>query len=212
MEELATNDKANYYSGITSIMNNGKRDYELKGKFLDDLHKNAFSGTNGDDAVEHMEYFIKIVDPINLPNVNYERLRMTETNTKWDPTNVEFEEWLISTFAKQMMMDPFTKNVDPELFTYDIESTMNYKDYENRLNNESEEPVNDQECSPFANWRNYIRGPYANYYSNFLDKKERENEERCELFDDQEWSVCIVRRFEMIIYSFGDDEEYVAVK
>ncbi|GJZ39098.1 hypothetical protein Tco_0585661 [Tanacetum coccineum] len=52
-----TNDQANYYSGITSITVNGKNAYELKGKFLDDLHKNAFSGTNGEDAVEHIEYF-----------------------------------------------------------------------------------------------------------------------------------------------------------
>ncbi|GKB83715.1 hypothetical protein Tco_0950610 [Tanacetum coccineum] len=29
---------------------NGKNSYELKGKFLDDLHNNAFSGTNGKDA------------------------------------------------------------------------------------------------------------------------------------------------------------------
>ncbi|GKE38937.1 hypothetical protein Tco_1462342 [Tanacetum coccineum] len=40
---------------------------------------------------------------------------------------------------------------------------------------------------------------------------EREDEERCELFD-QERSVCNIRRFEMIKYSFSDDEEYVAVK
>ncbi|GKE30937.1 hypothetical protein Tco_1446321, partial [Tanacetum coccineum] len=76
MEKFITNDKANYYSGITSIMINGKRAYELKGKLLDDLRDNAFSGTNGEDAVEHIEYFLKIVDPINLPNVNYERLRL----------------------------------------------------------------------------------------------------------------------------------------
>ncbi|GJS33637.1 hypothetical protein Tco_0532019 [Tanacetum coccineum] len=45
-----TNDQADYYSGITSITVNGKNAYELKGKFLDDLHKNAFSGTNGEDT------------------------------------------------------------------------------------------------------------------------------------------------------------------
>ncbi|GKA40865.1 hypothetical protein Tco_0733458 [Tanacetum coccineum] len=39
-----------------------------------------------------------------------------------------------------------------------------------------------------------------------------EDKERCELFDDHELSVCNIRRFEMIKYSFGDDEEYVAVK
>ncbi|GJX79368.1 hypothetical protein Tco_0327517 [Tanacetum coccineum] len=76
MEEFVTNDQANYYSGITSITVNGKAAYELKGKFLDDLRYNAFSGNNGEDAVEHIEYFLKIFDPIDLPNVNYERLRL----------------------------------------------------------------------------------------------------------------------------------------
>ncbi|GKG01463.1 hypothetical protein Tco_0306168, partial [Tanacetum coccineum] len=51
---------------ITCITVNGKNAYELKGKFLDDLHKNAFSGTNREDAVEHIEYFRKIDDPINF--------------------------------------------------------------------------------------------------------------------------------------------------
>ncbi|GJR84711.1 hypothetical protein Tco_0155496 [Tanacetum coccineum] len=74
MKGFETNDQADYYSGITSIMVNGKNAYELKGKFLDDLHKNAFSGTNGEDAVEHIEYFLKIVDPVDLPNVNQEKL------------------------------------------------------------------------------------------------------------------------------------------
>ncbi|GKF20059.1 hypothetical protein Tco_0068697, partial [Tanacetum coccineum] len=39
-----------------------------------------------------------------------------------------------------------------------------------------------------------------------------EDKERCELFDDRELPVCNIRRFEMIKYSFGDDEEYVDVK
>nr|GEU68153.1 hypothetical protein [Tanacetum cinerariifolium] len=61
---------------ITSITVNGKNAYELKGKFLDDLHKNAFTGTNGEDAVEHIKYFLKIVDLIDLPNVNQDKLRV----------------------------------------------------------------------------------------------------------------------------------------
>ncbi|GJX21507.1 hypothetical protein Tco_0225952 [Tanacetum coccineum] len=61
---------------ITSIKVNGKNAYELKGKFLDDLHNNAFSGTNEEDAVEHIEYFLRIVDPIDLPNVNQDKLRV----------------------------------------------------------------------------------------------------------------------------------------
>ncbi|GKC20699.1 hypothetical protein Tco_1022849, partial [Tanacetum coccineum] len=75
-EKIVSNDQANYYSWITSIRVNGKNAYELKGKFLDDLHKNAFSGTNGEDTVEHIEYFLKNVDPIDLPNVNQDKLRV----------------------------------------------------------------------------------------------------------------------------------------
>nr|GEV49702.1 hypothetical protein [Tanacetum cinerariifolium] len=71
-----TNDQVNYYLGITCITVNGKKAYEPKEKFLDDLHKNAFSGTNGEDAVKHIEYFLKIVDPIDLPNVNQDKLRV----------------------------------------------------------------------------------------------------------------------------------------
>ncbi|GJS11696.1 hypothetical protein Tco_0368492 [Tanacetum coccineum] len=76
METFAPNDKADYYFGITSIIVNGKNAYELKGKFLDDLHNNAFSGTNGKDAVEHIEYYLKIIDPIKLPNVDHDKLRI----------------------------------------------------------------------------------------------------------------------------------------
>ncbi|GKA78731.1 hypothetical protein Tco_0785268 [Tanacetum coccineum] len=43
---------------------------------------------------------------------------------------------------------------------------------------------------------------------------EHEDEERCESFNDttRNAPVCNIRRFEMIKYSFGEDEEYVAIK
>nr|GFB23084.1 hypothetical protein [Tanacetum cinerariifolium]GFB24465.1 hypothetical protein [Tanacetum cinerariifolium] len=76
MGTFATNDQADYYSEITSITVNGKNVYDLKGKFLDDLHNNAFSGTNKEDAIKHIEYFLKIVDLIDLPNVNHDKSRV----------------------------------------------------------------------------------------------------------------------------------------
>ncbi|GKA20003.1 hypothetical protein Tco_0699918 [Tanacetum coccineum] len=154
MKIFETNDQADYYSRITSITVNGKNAYELKGKFLDDLHKNAFSGTDREDTIKHIEYFLKIVDPINLPNVNQDKLRVFvipislvgdawrwfdrikgsitswvnltakffekyyppsrtgKVNTsiiKWDPTNLDFENWLASKFVNYMTMDIFTK-------------------------------------------------------------------------------------------------------
>ncbi|GJU10999.1 hypothetical protein Tco_1133395 [Tanacetum coccineum] len=68
MKGYATNEQAEYYLGITSITVNGKNAYELKGKFLDDLHDNAFSGTYEEDAVEHIEYFLKIVEAKGFTN------------------------------------------------------------------------------------------------------------------------------------------------
>ncbi|GKD51934.1 hypothetical protein Tco_1280910 [Tanacetum coccineum] len=44
------------------------------------------------------------------------------------------------------------------------------------------------------------------------NEMEHEEEERCEVFDDHERPVCYIRRFEMVKYSFRDDEEYVAIK
>ncbi|GKC43720.1 hypothetical protein Tco_1061442 [Tanacetum coccineum] len=76
METFAPNEKADYYYGITSITINGNNAYELKGKLLDDLYNNAFSGTNGKNAVEHIEYYLKIIDPIKLPNVDHDKLRV----------------------------------------------------------------------------------------------------------------------------------------
>ncbi|GJU68047.1 hypothetical protein Tco_1254306 [Tanacetum coccineum] len=43
-------------------------------------------------------------------------------------------------------------------------------------------------------------------------ENEHEDEEGCELFANHELPVCTIRRFEMIKYLFGQDEEYVAIK
>ncbi|GJU85361.1 putative reverse transcriptase domain-containing protein [Tanacetum coccineum] len=56
------------------------------------------------------------------------------------------------------------------------------------------------------------------YEISYHDQEEREYEnghedrEICKLFDDHKLPVCNIRRFEMIKYSFGDDEEYVVVE
>ncbi|GJW45129.1 hypothetical protein Tco_0073928 [Tanacetum coccineum] len=107
--KITSNDQANYYLGITSITINGKNAYELKGKFLDDLHKNAFSGTNREDAVEHIEYFLKIVDLINLPNVNQDKLRVVVFPISLVGDAWRVENWLASKFVNYKMMDIFTK-------------------------------------------------------------------------------------------------------
>ncbi|GKB36697.1 hypothetical protein Tco_0881639 [Tanacetum coccineum] len=235
MEEFTIEDQANYYSGITCVTVNGKRAYELKGKFLDDLCDNAFNGTNEEDAVEHIDYFLKIVDPINLPNVNHERFSfstflislignavkwfdefkgsittwvdLTENNFKQyyptsrscnvvgteairDPTNTTFEEW----------RDDQEGAFDEGFF--DVEEANNEDEQETTKIFRIETNLFDYETPD-------------GYASNSNDvQMEREDKERCDLLDDttRDASVYKVRKFEMIKYSFGQDEEYVAIK
>ncbi|GJS74784.1 hypothetical protein Tco_0707625 [Tanacetum coccineum] len=78
-EEYVTKAREDYYSSINKIMINGKVVYELKGKFLDDLQNNAFSGTNEEVMIEHIENFLMIVDPLDLPNP----FHFKDGKTKW---------------------------------------------------------------------------------------------------------------------------------
>ncbi|GJU03700.1 hypothetical protein Tco_1114038 [Tanacetum coccineum] len=78
-----------------------------------------------------------------------------------------------------------------------------------------------------------MQGPYVNFFttddphldinsifginnnaSNISNVQEEERNERCNLFNNTAHNaqVCKIRRFEMIKYSFGQDEEYVAIK
>ncbi|GJW72814.1 hypothetical protein Tco_0132184 [Tanacetum coccineum] len=131
MEEFVTKDRANYYSGITSITVDGKAAYELKGIFLDDLRENAFSGTNGKDAAccfpislvrnaskWFKEFKASITTWVDLTDKFLAKYyppshtcNTVGTEAKRDPTNTMFQKWLASKFANYMMMDPFTRKV-----------------------------------------------------------------------------------------------------
>ena len=51
-----------------------KDSFQIKGMFLEKLAGDAFSGTNGEDAVEHIEKFLKIMGPINMKDINHGKL------------------------------------------------------------------------------------------------------------------------------------------
>ncbi|GJY33737.1 hypothetical protein Tco_0418206 [Tanacetum coccineum] len=56
---------------------NEKGRIELKGRLLLELRDKAFSRTNGEDAVEHIENFMKIVESLNVPNITHDRVRVS---------------------------------------------------------------------------------------------------------------------------------------
>ncbi|GKD15044.1 hypothetical protein Tco_1199451 [Tanacetum coccineum] len=146
---------------IKEMMINGKAAYELKGKFLDNFQNNAFSRTNGEDAVEHIENFLKIVDPIDLPNLSTTWVDLTELFfRKYYPssrtskivgtkakTNEVFKHWIktgIFDFETPLCTAfnefNYLLKIDTYLFTHDIQEAKTYEEYENELNNDPEEP------------------------------------------------------------------------
>ncbi|GKA74129.1 hypothetical protein Tco_0780431 [Tanacetum coccineum] len=155
METFVPNDKADYYSRIISITVNGKNVYELKEKFLYCLHNNAFSGTNGKDAFEHIEYYLKIIDPIKLPNVDHDKLRVVvflislaggarrwfdktkESVTCWSDEEETAKNFKIETNVFRyetplcLAFNEFNYliKVDSDLLTEDIMRFKTYKDY-----------------------------------------------------------------------------------
>ncbi|GJZ36269.1 hypothetical protein Tco_0582086, partial [Tanacetum coccineum] len=110
---------------------NGKNAYELKGKFLDDLHNNAFSGTNGEEAVEHIEYFLRLVDPIDLPNVNQDKLRVLVFPISLDYWKMGSDDNDLTNEKGSDHEDEYSSDVDETAKIFKIED--NLLDYETPL-------------------------------------------------------------------------------
>ncbi|GKF63980.1 hypothetical protein Tco_0187428, partial [Tanacetum coccineum] len=61
MEQYISKTRADYGSGVTRPKIKNKDHFELKGQFLKELRENTFSGSNHEDANEHIEKVLEIV-------------------------------------------------------------------------------------------------------------------------------------------------------
>ncbi|GKB42491.1 hypothetical protein Tco_0887433 [Tanacetum coccineum] len=69
MEQYMSKTRADYRSGIARPKIDDKDNFELKGHFLKELRDNTFSGSDHEDANEHIEKVLKIVDLFHIPNI-----------------------------------------------------------------------------------------------------------------------------------------------
>ncbi|GJV94901.1 hypothetical protein Tco_1546478 [Tanacetum coccineum] len=153
MEEYVNKTRGDYYSGITKTMINGKATYELKGKILDDLRNNAFSGRNGEDAIKHIENILKVIDPLDLPNGDDQEVLTDEAFSYLKETYEDGEYEIAEMFRiktdifdfKTPICTAFNEfnyllNIDTDLFTHDIQRAKTYEEYKNewfyKLNND----------------------------------------------------------------------------
>ncbi|GJQ96682.1 retrovirus-related pol polyprotein from transposon TNT 1-94 [Tanacetum coccineum] len=67
MEQYMSKTKENSRLGVTRPMINQDTPFELKGQFLKELRGNTFSGSENEDANEHIEKVLEIVDLFHIP-------------------------------------------------------------------------------------------------------------------------------------------------
>ncbi|GKC30895.1 hypothetical protein Tco_1038189 [Tanacetum coccineum] len=197
MKEFTTNDQEDYYLGITCITVNGKNAYELKGKFLYDLHNNAFDGTNRENVVKHIEYFLRVVDPIDLPNkMGSDEIEPTDDESSGlEETDHDDEQEIGEIYRIETNLnDGFCNGGNlPGAYIY-----------------EWYEALEDSELKEDALRNKAIMEGLIDDDND--DESHHEADEIKELCEIHELPVCTIRRFKMIEYSFRQDNEYVSVK
>ncbi|GJV40389.1 NUDIX hydrolase 6-like protein [Tanacetum coccineum] len=71
MEQYISKTRTDYGSGVARPKIDNKDQFKLKGKFLKELQENTFRGSDNEDANEHIEKVLKIVDLFHVPNITF---------------------------------------------------------------------------------------------------------------------------------------------
>ncbi|GKC42332.1 hypothetical protein Tco_1060054 [Tanacetum coccineum] len=76
MEQYMSKTRTDYGSGVARPKIDNKDQFELKGQFLKELRENTFSGSDNEDANEHIEKVLEIVDLFHVPNNTVDQLML----------------------------------------------------------------------------------------------------------------------------------------
>ncbi|GKA29492.1 hypothetical protein Tco_0715737 [Tanacetum coccineum] len=76
MEQHMSKTQADYGSGVARPKIEDKDNFELKAQFLKELRTNTFSGSDDEDANEHIEKVFEIVDSFHIPNITIEQVML----------------------------------------------------------------------------------------------------------------------------------------
>ncbi|GJT50402.1 zinc finger, CCHC-type containing protein [Tanacetum coccineum] len=76
MEQYMSKTRADYGSGVARPKIEDKDNFELKGQFLKELRTNTFSGSDHEDANEHIEKVLEIVDLFYILNITIDHVML----------------------------------------------------------------------------------------------------------------------------------------
>ncbi|GKC82480.1 hypothetical protein Tco_1138197, partial [Tanacetum coccineum] len=76
IEQYMSKTRGNYGSGVVRPKINDKTHFELKGQYLKELRENTFSSSEHEDAKEHIEKVLEIVDLFHIPEVTQDQVML----------------------------------------------------------------------------------------------------------------------------------------
>ncbi|GJS79354.1 hypothetical protein Tco_1016003 [Tanacetum coccineum] len=76
MEQYMSKTRGNYGSGVVRPKINDKTHFELKGQYLKELRENTFSGSEHEDANEHIKKVLEIVDLFHILEVTQDQVML----------------------------------------------------------------------------------------------------------------------------------------
>ncbi|GJU49188.1 homeodomain-like protein [Tanacetum coccineum] len=76
MEQFMSKTRADYGSGVARPKIEDKDNFELKGQFFKELRTNTFSDSDHEDANEHIEKVLEIVDLFHIPNITIDQVML----------------------------------------------------------------------------------------------------------------------------------------
>ncbi|GJW34246.1 retrovirus-related pol polyprotein from transposon TNT 1-94 [Tanacetum coccineum] len=76
MEQYMSKTRGDYGFGVIRPKINIDTHFELKGKFLKELRDNTFRGSEHEDANEHIEKVLEIVDLFHIPNITQDQIML----------------------------------------------------------------------------------------------------------------------------------------
>ncbi|GKC17747.1 DNA-directed DNA polymerase, partial [Tanacetum coccineum] len=77
MEQYMSKTRTDYGLGFARPKIDNKDQFELKGQFLKELQENTFSSSDNEDANEHIEKVLEIVDLFHVPNITMDQLMLS---------------------------------------------------------------------------------------------------------------------------------------
>ncbi|GKB23840.1 hypothetical protein Tco_0863241 [Tanacetum coccineum] len=90
MEEYMCKTRGDYGSGVTRPKIDDNDHFELKGQFIKERRDNTFSCSDHEDANEHIEKVLEIVNLFHIPNITQDQIMirafhvsLTEVASRW---------------------------------------------------------------------------------------------------------------------------------